>query len=121
MTYPKSQARWDKENTLIFSVKFFKRSEQDLIDFMDSKVDKSKGIGRGTVLKEALRYYMENHKEEYRYGMRLRGYSPGSQPKGVLRCESDSTGKYHDILVYDRQLSADEMNDYDLDELKEEK
>lgn len=64
MTYPKSQANWDKENTLIFSVKFFKKSEQDLIDFMDSRVDKSKGIGRGTVLKEALRFYMEHSKGE---------------------------------------------------------
>ena len=64
MTYPKSQARWDKENTLIFSVKFFRKSEQDLIDFMDSRVDKANGIGRGTVLKEALRFYMEHQKGE---------------------------------------------------------
>lgn len=64
MTYPKSQMKWDKENTLIFSVKFFRRTEQDLIDFMDSKVDKEKGIGRGTVLKIALREYMQNHPEE---------------------------------------------------------
>ena len=64
MTYPKSQMKWDKENTLIFSVKFFRRTEQDLIDFMDSKVDKEKGIGRGTVLKLALREYMQNHPKE---------------------------------------------------------
>ena len=50
------------ENTLIFSVKFFKTSEQDLIDFMDSKVDKAKGIGRGTVIKQALKLYMESEK-----------------------------------------------------------
>ena len=55
--------------------------------------------------------------EEYKYGMRLRGYSPGAQPKGVLRREDDTSGKYHDIIVYDRQLSADEIASYELDEL----
>ena len=56
--------------------------------------------------------------EEYKYGMRLRGYSPGAQPKGVLRREDDTTGKYHDIIVYGRQLSADEIRGYELEELK---
>ena len=56
--------------------------------------------------------------EEYKYGMRLRGYSPGAQPKGVLRREDDTTGRYHDIIVYDRQLSVDEIRDYELEELK---
>lgn len=55
--------------------------------------------------------------EEYKYGMRLRGYSPGAQPKGVLRREDDTSGKYHDIIVYDRQLSAAEVASYELDEL----
>ena len=64
MTYPKSQQKWDKENTLIFSVKFFRRTEQDMIDYMDGMVDKEKGIGRGTVLKLALREYMQNHPKE---------------------------------------------------------
>ena len=55
--------------------------------------------------------------EEHKYGMRLRGYSPGAQPKGVLRREDDTAGKYHDIIVYDRQLSSDEIASYELDEL----
>ena len=59
--------------------------------------------------------YMTTHPAEYKYGMRLRGYSPGAQPKGVLRREDDTTGKYHDIIVYDRQLSAEEISNYDLD------
>ena len=61
--------------------------------------------------------YMTTHPAEYKYGMRLRGYSPGAQPKGVLRREDDASGKYHDILVYDRQLSAAEIADYELDDL----
>ena len=59
--------------------------------------------------------YMTTHPAEYKYGMRLRGYSPGAQPKGVLRRENDTTGKYYDIIVYDRPLSAEEISNYDLD------
>ena len=59
--------------------------------------------------------YMTTHPAEYKYGMRLRGYSPGAQPKGVLRREDDTTGKYHDIIVYGRPLSAEEISNYDLD------
>ena len=55
---------------------------------------------------------------EFRYGMRLRGFSPGCQPmNGFLRRDDDTTGKYHDILVYDRQLTEQEVYAYGLDEL----
>lgn len=55
---------------------------------------------------------------EFRYGMRLRGFSPGCQPmNGFLRREDDTTGKYHDILVYDRQLNELGVYAYGLDEL----
>ena len=52
---------------------------------------------------------------EYTYGMRLRGFSPGCQPKGVLRREDDPSGRYHDLLVYDRELTDEELDDYELD------
>ena len=55
---------------------------------------------------------------EFKYGMRLRGFSPGCQPmNGFLRREDDTTGKYHDILVYDRQLNELGVYAYSLDEL----
>ena len=55
---------------------------------------------------------------EFRYGMRLWGFSIGCQPMdGFLRREDDTTGKYHDILVYDGQLTEREVYTYDLDEL----
>ena len=53
---------------------------------------------------------------EYRYGMRLRGFSPGCQPRGVVRVE-DGGKKYHDILVYNRPLTVFELEDYELDDL----
>lgn len=53
----------------------------------------------------------------YLYGMRLRGFSPGCQPKGVISRHDDLRGKYHDLLVYDRKLTTEELRDYELDEL----
>ena len=55
----------------------------------------------------------------YRYGMRLRGFSLGCQPKkGFVAREDDPSGRYYDILTYDRQLTQQELEDYELDELK---
>lgn len=55
----------------------------------------------------------------HRYGMRLRGFSMGCQPmRGLVRREDDPTGRYWDILVYDRQLTDEEVRSYELDELK---
>ena len=56
----------------------------------------------------------------YIYGMRLRGFSPGCQPKeGLLGREDDTTGKYYDLLTYSRKLSDKEVSDYELDYLGE--
>lgn len=57
-------------------------------------------------------------RKEYRYGMRLRGFSPGCQPmNGLLRTEEDLLGDYWDILVYDRELTESEAKSYELDRL----
>lgn len=56
---------------------------------------------------------------EYRYGMRLRGFSPGCQPKGVIRREDDPNGKYWDIIVYDHELTDDECEHYSLYRLED--
>lgn len=54
------------------------------------------------------------------YGMRLRGYSPGCQPRHCIERLDDVTGKYHDILVYSRKLNDEELEDSELDYLGEE-
>ena len=57
-----------------------------------------------------------------RYGMRLRGFAPMCQPKeGLIGREDDATGKYYDILLYDRVLGPKEVEDYELDILSIEK
>ena len=54
--------------------------------------------------------------EEYRYGMKNRGYSIGCQPmRGLLRREDDETNEYLDIIVYDRELSIEEITQYELE------
>lgn len=52
----------------------------------------------------------------YTYGMRLRGFSPGCQPMtGFVERRNDPQRKYHDLLVYDRELTEKELQDYELD------
>ena len=57
----------------------------------------------------------------YVYGMRLRGFSPGCQPKDGLIGLADyadaivDTKRYHDCIAYKRQLTEDELVAYELD------
>lgn len=63
---------------------------------------------------------IEKDDMEYKYGMRLRGFSPGCQPmNGFVRREDDITGTYHDIIVYNRPLTAEERKQYELDDMTE--
>ena len=56
----------------------------------------------------------------YIYGMRLRGFSPGAQPKEGLLFRKDSPWKkYYDLLTYSRKLTEQETEQYDLDLLEE--
>lgn len=53
----------------------------------------------------------------YKYGMRLRGYSIGAQPTGVVNREDDPSGKYYDIITYKSRLTPEEVDHYSLDPL----
>ncbi len=56
--------------------------------------------------------------ELYIYGMRLRGCSPGAQPKKGLDSFTESADpKYYDILYYSRKLTDEEVREYELDYL----
>ena len=56
----------------------------------------------------------------YEYGMRLRGFSPGAQPmKGLVEAHDKNHMKYWSVLTYDRELSAEEMENYELDFIRE--
>ena len=50
------------------------------------------------------------------YGMRLRGFSPGCQPmRGLIGRLDHTNGKYWDMLLYDRYLTPNEEEQYDLE------
>ena len=56
--------------------------------------------------------------KEYAYGMRLRGFSPGAQPKAGLLYAIDPTftyRRYWSIVFYDHELSEEECRQYSLD------
>ncbi len=56
-----------------------------------------------------------------KYGMRIRGFSIGCQPmEGFIERQDDPSGKYHDILVYDRELTEEETRHYSLDLIGED-
>ena len=56
----------------------------------------------------------------YTYGMRLRGFSPGCQPRGgLIERKDDPSGKYWDLLVYSRELTDEEVRSYELDRLQD--
>ena len=57
----------------------------------------------------------------YTYGMKLRGFSIGCQPKeGFVERRDDISGLYYDVIVYNRKLTSKELDDYELDYLGEE-
>lgn len=64
MNMPESEAKrkWEAKNAIVFSVKLMRRTEPDLVEFLDKML--ARGVGRCTMVKTALREYMENHKEE---------------------------------------------------------
>lgn len=57
----------------------------------------------------------------YIYGMRLRGFAPGTFPKeGFSHREDDTSGRYWDVLAYNRKLTEKEIRDYELDFIGED-
>ena len=56
---------------------------------------------------------------EYLYGMRLRPAGPGCQPMNGLLRIAPGGGQYHELLIYDRPLTDEELRDYELDYINE--
>ena len=52
-----AKKRWDKENVVVITTKLFRKTDMDVIEYLEGK------SRRDTIL-AALRYYIENHKEE---------------------------------------------------------
>ena len=59
------------------------------------------------------------HMKEYLYGMRLRPSGPSCQPMDGLMRIAPGGGQYHELLIYDRPLTDEELRDYELDYINE--
>jgi predicted Rdx family selenoprotein len=53
---------WEKENKHRFSINFMKRSEADIIEFLERKQEE--GQPKGTTIKQALRLLMDQEKQQ---------------------------------------------------------
>ena len=51
---------WDRDNAMFITLKIMRKSESELVTFLES-IEKGK---RNTIIKQALREYMERHKGE---------------------------------------------------------
>ena len=52
-----AKKRWDKENVLFVTTKLFASTDADIIAYLEGKP-------RATVIKAALREYMQNHPDD---------------------------------------------------------
>lgn len=55
----------------------------------------------------------------YKYGMKMRGFSIGCQPMRGLKDWQDTEGRYYSVLWYDRELTEQEVKDYELEKIEE--
>lgn len=56
--------------------------------------------------------------DTFTYGMRLRGFAPGCQPlDGLVQVDDDPHGTYYSLLTYNRELTTEEVEQYELDNL----
>ena len=86
-------------------------SVQDQVRDLDNVFLAHKRKPSGGGYSTAKELYMK-----YKYGMRLRGFSIGCQPMdGFIERQDDTRGKYHDILIYNRMLTTEELKAYELD------
>ena len=51
------KVKWDRDNTTMVSVKLQNRTDSDILQYLD-------GESRQTIIKAALREYMERHPKE---------------------------------------------------------
>ena len=52
-----AKKKWDAANTRIFSIKLFRKTDNDVIEYLENR-------NKRDTLCAAIREYMENHKEE---------------------------------------------------------
>lgn len=64
---------------------------------------------------DLINYYLEKGNPYYCYGMRYRPAGPGAQPKDFDHLKESKDKKYYDIVVYRRELTPEEVTQYELE------
>lgn len=59
MSKSKAKQEWDRENAVFVNLKFMRKTEAEMLEYLDAQF--KKGIARGTLIKKALKEYMTNH------------------------------------------------------------
>ena len=54
----------------------------------------------------------------FKYGMKYRPAGPGSQPRDLYSIEEDPNGKYYNIITYRRELTPEEVANYELENIQ---
>lgn len=111
------EKQYKRQNAFI--AEKYDRINVNLKKGMKAQIIQASGV-LGVSAAEFVRQAIQNEisRLRFRYGMRLRGFSPGCQPKeGFVERQDDDTGKYYDILIYNRTLTEKEVADYELDYL----
>ena len=60
MADSEAKRAWMRENSVMIPLKVMKRTESDILDFLESETKRT-GMARNAIIKTALREYMERH------------------------------------------------------------
>ena len=121
LSHRRAVAEYDKQNSLVISLKLNRKTEADIIEALPDA-----GSGdRQRFIKTAIRAAMapaegpeKPEKAVYCYGMRARYFSIGTQPKeGLLGAIDSPDRRWYNVVCYSRRLTADEVRDYELDDI----
>ena len=52
-----SKRKWDKENVVLISIKLMRKTDSDIIEYLNGK-------NKHNTICEAIRFYIEHHKED---------------------------------------------------------
>ena len=64
---------------------------------------------------DLINYYLEKENPFYYYGMKYRPAGPGAQPKDFDHLKESKDKKYYDVVVYRRELTPEEVTQYQLE------
>lgn len=111
---------WMDDGKVWYCGYYFEMPDQEraeyLVEHIPAVLELFKVVDPSEMPRETETWTSRYLEPEYKYGMRLRGFSHGCQPmKGLLKAEDSTDSRYYSILRYNRKLTEEELRDYELD------